>query len=347
MVVRRTTAEQSAVKYSLIRDVGHNVAMTLTQLSTFVLVAKLGSVKAAATALGVSEPAVSQALAALRQQLGDPLVTRAGATMRLTTAGTRLLPIASQMVSLGADAEAAVRAGKGAPGQLRVVASGTVMEFVAAALVDAFAERSGRKIDTTVGMAATAEMPVLLANRFADVALGPNLAPTVGETAGDRTDELVSEPALRTHLVVVAGAGRLPGSPAGWSWLVDSSGTDQASDSARLLRRLKVPEARIRVFASMTAAWAAAADGAGVAIAPSHLVSARLRRGELRVVNTAVTPAEATWYLTTLTPERRSIAAETFRHYLSSAAALRLMREPGSGVPPSKFRPPVYVTLWS
>lgn len=330
--------------------------MTLTQLSTFVLVAKLGSVKAAATALGVSEPAVSQALAALRQQLGDRLVVRAGPTMRLTTAGTRLLPIASQMVALGADAEAAVRAGKGAPGQLRVVTSGTVMEFVANPLVDSFADRPGRKIDTTVGMAATDEMPVLLANRFADVALGPNLGRPVGDTAGDRAgngaqadrgSELISEPVFRAHLVVVAGAARLPGNPTRWSWLVDSTATDPASDSGRLLHRLHVPESRLRVFPSMTAAWAAAADGAGVAIAHGHLVTARLRRGELRVVHTAATPADATWYLTTLSPERRSIAAESFRHYLSSAAALRVMREPGAGVPPSKFRPPVYVTLWS
>lgn len=315
-------------------------AMTLTQLSTFVLVARLGSVKAAASALGVSEPAVSQALAALRVQLGDQLVTRAGTTMRLTQAGTRLLPIASQMVALGADAEAAVRVGKGAPSQLRLVASGTVMEFVATPLVNAFAEGKGERIDTTVGMAAADEMPVLLTNRFADVALGPNLTPRPD-------DELVSEPVFRTHLVVVAGAERLPGNPRGWSWLVDQTGTDPASDSGRLLKRLHVPESRIRVFPSQTASWAAAADGGGVAIAPAHLVTARLRRGELRVVNTACTPTDATWYLTTLSPERRSIAAETFRHYLSTAAALRVMREPGSGVPPSKFRPPVYVTLWS
>jgi DNA-binding transcriptional LysR family regulator len=314
--------------------------MTLTQLSTFVLVARLGSVKAAATALGVSEPAVSQALAALRLQLGDPLVARAGASMRLTPAGSRLLPIASQMVSLGADAEAAVRAGKGAPGQLRLVASGTVMEFVASPLVTAFAEGKGERVDTTVGMAAADEMPVLLANRFADAALGPNLTPRPD-------DELVSEPVFRTRLVIVAGATRLPGNPRGWSWLVDQTGTDPGSDSGRLLTRLRVPESRIRVFGSQTAAWAAAADGSGVAIAPAHLVTARLRRGELRVVNTACTPADATWYLTTLAPERRSIAAETFRHYLSTAAALRVMREPGAGVPPSKFRPPVYVTLWS
>ena len=50
--------------------------MTLTQLEAFVLVARLGSVKAAARLLGVSEPAVSGALAALRQHLGDPLVER-------------------------------------------------------------------------------------------------------------------------------------------------------------------------------------------------------------------------------------------------------------------------------
>ena len=58
--------------------------MTLTQLEAFVLVARLGSVKAAAGALGVTEPAVSGALAALRQQLGDPLITKTAAGMSLT-----------------------------------------------------------------------------------------------------------------------------------------------------------------------------------------------------------------------------------------------------------------------
>ena len=50
--------------------------VTLTQLKVFVLVARLGSLRQAATALGVSEPAVSQALTALRQSLGDQLLTR-------------------------------------------------------------------------------------------------------------------------------------------------------------------------------------------------------------------------------------------------------------------------------
>src|SRR5438034_1426128 len=46
-------------------------AVTLAQLRSFVLVARLGSVKAAAVELEVTEPAVSVAVAALRKELGD------------------------------------------------------------------------------------------------------------------------------------------------------------------------------------------------------------------------------------------------------------------------------------
>ncbi len=65
-----------------------NRKVTVTQLSTFVLVARLGSVGAAARTLNVSESAVSQALAALRSHFGDPLIRRTGGGgMRRTPAG--------------------------------------------------------------------------------------------------------------------------------------------------------------------------------------------------------------------------------------------------------------------
>ncbi len=50
---------------------------------------------------------------------------------------------------------------------------------------------------------------------------------------------------------------------------------------------------------------------------------------------------------TTLRRERRPSIADSLRHFLSTPEAMKLMRSPGSGVPPSKFRPPVYVTIWS
>ena len=218
------------------------------------MVARLGSVKDAAKMLNVSEPAVSQALTALRQHLGDPLIMRNGATMSLTTAGVKLLPVASQMVALGAEAQAAVRSGQGLPEQLRLVTTSPIAEFVAGSLTDAFSRRFAQPVEASAGVAAEDEMAVLVVNRLADMALGPLL-----------TDkELVSEPVFRYHMVAVASPhDSLKGSASGWPWLVDPSGIDPSSDVSRLLARLGVAENRIRVFPNATAAWAAAASGRG------------------------------------------------------------------------------------
>jgi DNA-binding transcriptional LysR family regulator len=312
--------------------------VTLTQLSAFVLTARLGSVKDAAAALNVSEPAVSQALAALRQHLGDQLITRDGSGMKLTAAGARLLPIASQMVALGAEAQAAVRVAQGLPTQLRLVTSSVIAEFIAAPLADAFAGRFGHQVEASAGVAASTEMPVLVANRLADMALGPAAA----------DPGLVSEPVFRCKMVAVASPrARLRGGPRSWPWLVDPSGVDPGSETSLLLRRLSVPEPRVRVFPNQTAAWAAAADGDGVAPGVAHLLSHQVRRGTLRPVETAVTPMEATWYATTLPRDARPDAAGSLRRFLGTPEAMQLMREPRGGVPPSRFRPPVYVTIWS
>ena len=147
------------------------LGMTLTQLNAFVLVARLGSVTAAANALGVSESAVSQALSALRLHLGDQLVTRGPVGMTLTAGGSRLLATASQIVVLGAEAHAAVRAAQGAPEQLRVVSTSTIAEFVISPLTEAFTKRFPGSVEVSAGVAVTKEMSVLVANRLADVAI--------------------------------------------------------------------------------------------------------------------------------------------------------------------------------
>jgi LysR family transcriptional regulator, low CO2-responsive transcriptional regulator len=315
--------------------------MTLTQLNAFVLVARLGSVTAAASALGVSEPAVSQALAALRQHLGDQLIARGPAGMRLTPGGSRLLATASQIVVLGAEAQAAVRAAQGAPEQLRVVATSNFAEFVAGPLLDAFTRRFPGTVEVSTGVAASSEQAVLVGNRLADAAFGPALS-------GNQGLPVVSEPVFKYRLVVVA-AGRVKpkGPPRQWRWLVDPGGTDPGSETGRLLARLGVPEGSIGVFPSQTAAWAAAADGAGVAPAIEYLVAHQLRRGELSLVDVPGVPVDATWYATMLDRQYRSTTASALRRFLGTPEAMHLMRSPATGVPPSRFRPPVYVTIWS
>src|SRR5215467_10402565 len=294
--------------------------MTLTQLNAFVLVARLGSVTAAANALGVSEPAVSQALSALRQHLGDQLVTRGPGGMTLTAGGSRLLSAASQIVVLGAEAHAAVRAAQGAPEQLRVVATSAIAEFVLSPLMEAFTKRYAGSVEVSIGA-------------------GPSSDPVLG---------VVTEPMFRYRLVVVtAGQAALRGSPRQWRWLVDPSGTDPGSATGQLLARLGIPEDSIGVLPSQNAAWAAAADGAGVAPAVEHLVAQQVRRGELSLVELPGVPMESTWHVTVLERQHRSAAASALRRFLSSPEAMHLMRSPTAGVPPSRFRPPVYVTIWS
>jgi DNA-binding transcriptional LysR family regulator len=319
--------------------------VTLTQLNAFVLVARLGSVRAAAAALGVSESAVSQAITALRQDLGDQLITRSQAGMTLTPGGTRLLGTASQIVVLGAEAHAAVRDARGAPEQLRVVATSTFAEFVAGPLLEAFRRRFAGAVEITTGVAAAGELGVLIANRLADVAIGS------GVTA-EQELPVVSEPVFKYRLVVVGPGGSAvqsrPRGPARqWRWLVDPSGTDPGSETARLLRRQGVADGNIGVFPSQTAALAAAADGAGVAPAIEHLVSHQLRRGELSLIELPGFPVEECWHVTLLERERRSTAASALHRFLGTPEAMRLMRSPAAGVSPSRFKPPVYVTLWS
>jgi DNA-binding transcriptional LysR family regulator len=316
--------------------------VTLTQLEAFVLVARLGSVKAAAEVLGVSEPAVSGALAALRQHLGDPLVARASGGMELTPAGQRLLPIASQMVNLAADATDAIRRAQGAPELLRVVATSTVAEHVARPLITAFTTRHG-PVEATLGVTTATEMPALLLERLADVGLGPRLS------------GLDSRPMMRHRLVVVAGrrhplarAARvdLP-ALARQDWLVDASGADAATEVGRLLGRLAVPPERIRVFPSLGAAWAAAAEGEGVAPGIGHLVAHDVEAGRLTVLPVEGTPVDLLWHATTLPADRRTPAATKLRRFLDSPEAMQAMHRADASVPVTRFRPPVYVTLWS
>lgn len=316
--------------------------MTLTQLEAFVLVARLGSVKAAAQVLGVSEPAVSGALAALRQHLGDPLVMRTSGGMDLTAGGRRLVPIASQMVNLAAEAEGAIRRAQGAPELLRVVATSTVAEYVARPLLTAFTARVG-PVEATLGVTTEAEMPALLMERLADIGLGPRLGGF--DTA----------PVLRHRLVVVAGP-RHPlaqarhvglGSLAGADWLVDASGADPASEVGILLARLGVRDDRVRVFPSLGAAWDAAAQGEGVAPGVAHLVTGDVERGRLVVLPVDGTPVDLMWHVNTLGAQRRPPIAAKLCRFLGTPDALQAMHRADGSVPVSRFRPPVHVTLWS
>ncbi len=95
--------------------------MELSDIRAFVRLAKLGSISAAARALGAPKSSVSRALARLEAAVGSTLVERSTRHLRLTDAGHLLLPLAERIMNEVDEAEAALGRYAGLPqGTLRV-----------------------------------------------------------------------------------------------------------------------------------------------------------------------------------------------------------------------------------
>ncbi|HEV7864832.1 MAG TPA: substrate-binding domain-containing protein, partial [Acidimicrobiia bacterium] len=257
------------------------------------------------------------------------------------------VPIASQMIHLAAEAQATVRQAVGADPELRIVASSTVAEYVASSLVETFTKRN--PCEPTVGVATASEMQAFLQERVADVAIGPRLT-------GDGSVQLDSHPVMRCSLQLLTSPrsklaglrGLAPSALADVDWLIDPAGTDPSSTVGQLIGRLRVPDRRVLVLPSQTAALAAAADDdAGIAPAVTHLAAAEVRRKSVVPVDVPGFPLPLLWHVSTLSPERSSPTANSFRRFLNTPAATQLMLEPARGVSPNRFKPPVYVTLWN
>jgi DNA-binding transcriptional LysR family regulator len=93
--------------------------LTLQQLTYFLAAAGHGSFSAAADALHMAQPSLSEQIRRLEAELGVPLFTRAGRGLELTEAGRLLVPHAERTL---ADAQAAVESVR----EVRDLAGGTV-----------------------------------------------------------------------------------------------------------------------------------------------------------------------------------------------------------------------------
>ena len=115
------------------------VAVTLTQLRSFLAVVRTGSVGGAADALVVTQPSVSAAVAALARELGTELLERDGRGVRPTAAGAAYAPFALDVVGLlEKGARAAREEGAAAGREVRVAAVTTAAESFVPGLLRAF-----------------------------------------------------------------------------------------------------------------------------------------------------------------------------------------------------------------
>ena len=109
------------------------------RLKVFRLVAEQESFRKAAERLNLSQPAVSQNIHALEEELGVTLFDRSGNRVRLTQAGILLLKYARRNAQLAREALEALAKLEGQPrGELRLGASTTVAQYILPRMLGAF-----------------------------------------------------------------------------------------------------------------------------------------------------------------------------------------------------------------
>lgn len=312
--------------------------MTLAQLQSFVLVARHGSVKAAAAELEVTEPAVSVAVAALRKELGDELFVRTGRGIALTPGGRRLAALAGEILGLAEQARRSV-AESAESRRLVIAATSLVAEHVGP-MIDAFAARDDG-LDVSLSELPGEAFAETLEHRRADIALGP--APGSATT-------IASAPFLRCRLVIAAAPshplaaerGIAPSSLGAERWLATSLDASEGV-GAFFARHGLSPS--VSTFSSGAAAVAAAAAGEGLVLTLAHAVADEVRRRALVRLDVRGTPIVEMWHASTLGLGRALPAALALQRFATTSEATQAISSGRAGAVSGARRTP-HVTLW-
>ena len=282
------------------------MTVDLNAVSVFLAVAETRSFRAASERLGVTRPAVSQALRRLENRLGVALVQRTTRSVALTEAGARLR---EEVAPAMAEVAAAVgRAGdrEAAPsGLLRLAVSSIADGFLSGPLLAGFAEACpGVRLDVVV---TDDEFDIVAGGYDAGVRLGEVIAQDMVAVpvSADQRQLVVAAPSyLRRFgapahprdLVAHACIGWRPApgvAPYRWEFAEDGREFDVAVDP-----RLATNDMRLMVNAARA--------GGGLTCGMEETFRPHLDRGELVAVLEGYCPPFPGFFL--YFPDRRNLA---------------------------------------
>ena len=152
----------------------------------------------AAEELLLTQPAVTQQIKALEQEIGLPLFDRGGGRISLTPGGQALLPFADRMKELSDQAISAVSEAVGEhAGELAIGASQTIAQYLLPNLIAAFLKAQPR-VHVTARSGNSDAMLEALLSRQVHLALieGP-----------EQRKDVHTEPFMEDHMVLVVPAG--------------------------------------------------------------------------------------------------------------------------------------------
>jgi len=270
------------------------MAITLTQLSSFLAVANTGSVTRAADELVVTQPSVSAAVSALSAEVGIALIERDGRSVRLTSAGRAFAAYAADVVGLlEQGARAAREAADAATREVRIAAVTTAGENIVPPLLEAFSELHP-DIAMSLDVGNRERVFERVRSHRSDIGIGgrPSGEGVEGERFLDNPVAIIAAPsdplAGRTAVPLAELEGR--------SWLLreEGSGTRTMTEEFLSSHSLEPP---VLTLGSNGAIKQGARAGLGLALQPVLAIELELELGLLVTLDVAARLPERHWYL--------------------------------------------------
>ena len=179
-------------------SIGIGYHMDLKELERFVVTAECGNVGAAATRLGLSQPALTRSIHLLEESVGAPLFDRMARGVKLTILGAKLLPYATLMLRERARLIEVIDESKGLTGSLiRFGVTGNLEGWAAATIAALGETRPDARFSMTTG--AVADLLARLQDGSLDIALS-----MVGNHA--IPENMIFEPLFERAVAIVARA---------------------------------------------------------------------------------------------------------------------------------------------
>lgn len=256
------------------------------RLRVFRIVAEEASFRRAAERLHLSQPAVSQQIHALEEELGVTLFDRARGRVRLTDAGNVLLGYALKAAQLAQEAQAALEQTRGeAAGELRIGASMTVTQYVLPRMLGTFLQQHPR-VELSVRSANTESIVAALERRQIDLGIieGPVSSREVfrQRILEDRMVLVVGRryPWPRTATAPVKALAEVP-------LLMRERGSGSRRVVELALRRAGVPWKSLRIameLDSIEAIISAVEEGLGAGFVSEWAIRKEVRLGTVRII---------------------------------------------------------------
>ena len=308
--------------------------VTLRQMRVFAAVARHLSFTRAAQELHLTQPAVSQQVSLLEQEVGMPLFEQLGRKIRLAPAGMELLRYATQVTELLREAGETLAAMRGLKRGVLKLGAVSTAKYFAPTLLSAFTP-AYPEVTIKFTVANREEIVKLLgANELDLVIMGrpPRELDTTAEPFARHPFVIIASPAhpltRRRHIPLKSLTRE--------SFIIREQGSGTRASMEHVFRERGVPfRATMEVSSNETIKQAVMA-GMGLSFISSHTIGLEAEAGKLAVLDVAGLPIVRDWYVIHLREKILAPIASAFRGYLLQNGARVILETVGDVTKASK-----------